>query len=492
MRPGALVRLARAGTRTDTLRAALTALSAALATLALLAAVTVTAIGHPALGGRLPRYTSALLGDAGLRPGVAFTLLLLTIPVLALAGQCARLGGPARDRRLAAVRLAGGTPRQAVVSLAVAETGTASLAGSVLGLAAYLVTRQLLDDPDRYGVRPLPTDVSPPAWLIVPVVVAVPLLASVAAAVALRRVVTTPLGVSRRVRPEGSPRPWPALLLGVGVAAFTTALWTARAESEPRGLIVLPLVGGVFLVALALVLATAWLSFMTGRLLHRLARGPAALLAARRLTADPWQGSRVHGALLTAVMVAGGSAAFRALFVARRDAYRAADEALARATGSTHVHEPDHFYLDAMNLVDAAVVVALVIAAAGVLVALAQAVTARRRTHAALVAAGVPRGVLGRSVLWQTVVPLLPALVLALAVGAALGRAFGTEVRAFGGSARTGGRTVRLPDVVRAVPVPWGELVLYGAGALALVLAAVGLSALVMRRGTSVEELRAG
>ncbi|HEX5543246.1 MAG TPA: ABC transporter permease, partial [Micromonospora sp.] len=112
MKPSALVRLALAGTRTDTLRVALTGLSAALATLAILAALTVLAIPTP-----LPsddnqmawsqQYTNALLREPGLRPGVAFALVLLTIPVLALAGQCVRLGAPARDRRLAALRLAG-------------------------------------------------------------------------------------------------------------------------------------------------------------------------------------------------------------------------------------------------------------------------------------------------------------------------------------------------------------------------------------------------
>ncbi|HET6634377.1 MAG TPA: hypothetical protein VFH77_05050 [Streptomyces sp.] len=239
MRPGVLFRLARAGTRTDTLRAVLTALSAALATLALLAAVTVLAISHPMLGGHEARYTSALLRDAGLRPGVALTLLLLTIPVLALAGQCARLGGPARDRRLAAVRLAGGTPRQAV-ALAAAETGTAALLGSVAGLAAYLVARALLDDPGRRGVRPLPTDVLPPVVVLILIVVAVPVMAALATVLLLRGVVVTPLGVSRRVRPQRAPRPWPAVLLALGVAGAAGGTALARAELVPR-LLLMPI-----------------------------------------------------------------------------------------------------------------------------------------------------------------------------------------------------------------------------------------------------------
>ena len=492
MRPGVLFRLARAGTGTDTLRAVLTAVSAALATLALLAAATVLAIGHPALGGHLPRYSDELLREPGLRPGVAFTLLLLTIPVLALAGQCARLGGPARDRRLAAVRLAGGTPRQAI-SLAAAETGTAALLGSLAGLGGYLVARVALDAPrGPWHVRPLPTDVLPPVVVLALVVLAVPVLAALAAALLLRRVVVTPLGVTRRARPQRPSRPWPVLLLVLGVVAFALSVGLVHAQSAAYALVMLGLGGGVAMVVLGLVLSARWASYTAGRLLHRFGRGPAALLAARRLTADPWQGSRVHAALLTAALFAGGSAAFRSYFEAREDAYQAASQAFAAASGRRGVYPPDPFYLDAMNLIDTAVVVALVIAAAGVLVALAEAVASRRRTHAALLAAGTPRSVLGRSLLWQTMAPLVPMLLLALATGTALGRAFGTEERVPGPNRGVDGARVDAHDVVRVAHVPWGELALYGAGALALVLAAVGVSVLVLRRSTSLEELRAG
>lgn len=112
MRPGTLVRLALAGNRTDAARVALTALSALMAALVVLAALSVLAIQQPpgASGQESEQYTNNLLREPGLRGGTAFAMLLLTIPVLALAGQCARLGAPARDRRLAAFRLAGATP----------------------------------------------------------------------------------------------------------------------------------------------------------------------------------------------------------------------------------------------------------------------------------------------------------------------------------------------------------------------------------------------
>jgi len=110
---GTLVRLALAGTRTDIARVALTAFAAMLGTLSLLATATVLVIDGEAV-----RYTHNLLVEPGLRPGVATALALLCIPVLALAGQSARVGAPARDRRLSALRLAGATPRQ-VIAVAV-------------------------------------------------------------------------------------------------------------------------------------------------------------------------------------------------------------------------------------------------------------------------------------------------------------------------------------------------------------------------------------
>ena len=74
MRPATLVRLALAGTRTDTARVVLTALSALLATLAGLAALTVLAIPTPRrrtrtrTGGR-EQYHNALLRSPGCAAG---------------------------------------------------------------------------------------------------------------------------------------------------------------------------------------------------------------------------------------------------------------------------------------------------------------------------------------------------------------------------------------------------------------------------------------
>ncbi|MGR6316652.1 ABC transporter permease [Micromonospora soli] len=505
MRPGTLLRLAVAGTRTDTVRVVLTGLSAALATLAGLAALTVLAIPTPpATDDNLNRwseqYTNELLREPGLRGGVAFALLLLCVPVLALAGQCARLGAPARDRRLAALRLAGATPGQ-VTRIAVVETGLASLLGTLTGLAVHLVGRRVLHRPDPGGRLPLPTDVRPTLAVIVAVVVGLPLVAALASAVLLRRVTTSPFGVVRRVRTR-APWPWPGLLILLGLAMFAAVrpvgLWYERRYEEPP-LWLLPtlLIGGGLAAMVGVVAGTGWISHAAGRVLHRYARRPAALLAARRLTADPWAGSRTFAALLAALIFGAGAAGFRANFLAEAE--------LHRRTGGGFGAAED-FYLRALDLVGLAVAVAVAIAAGGLLVAVVEGVTTRRRAYAALVATGVPRATVGRSLLWQSLVPAVPAIALALTVGYLLvrgvyrapsGGGYPEEICDAGerlcSDPLTRAQHVRtewVPKVTVTPDVPWEQLAWFAAGGLAAMLVTVGVGLLFLRASTTVEELR--
>ena len=457
MRPGTLIWLALKGNRTDTLRMVLTTLSATLAMLFVLAAATVLSIR-----GYAP-YSNHLLAEPGLRGGVALALLLLTLPVLALAGQCGRLGAPARDRRLGAIRLAGATPRQAV-ALVVAETGLAATFGTALGLALFLLARAVLDR----------SEMPAPAALVA-IVIGLPLLATAVAAILLRRVAVTPFGVVRRER-RGAPRPWPALLIAPALAAVVIF--------EPlRGLLgnapgwLLPVLGGMLGTA-GVVLGTGWLSFATGRVLHRHARRPPALLAGRRLMADPWSGGRTFAALLACVIFGAGAVTVRSWFTAEFE-----------ADGRLGVESDTDFYFGAFDLVDAAIYVGMAIAAAGLLVTVAEGIVTRRRTYARLVATGVPRGTLARSIVWQTVAPIVPAIVLALAVGYSLVNGVSGASSATHEVCDSNGRC---RSTTVEILIPFGGLAIVGAVALGAVLAVVGAGLLLLRSSTSVEELRTG
>ncbi|MEV6925614.1 FtsX-like permease family protein [Dactylosporangium sp. NPDC051485] len=521
MTPATLLRLAVAGTRADTLRIALTACGALLGTLALLAAATVLAIptlhdpANPYGVGMAP-YTNGLLREPGLRPGLAFALVMLSIPVLLFVGQCARLGAPARDRRLAAIRLAGATPRQGL-AVAAAESGVATLVGTALGLLVYLVGRRLLDAPDAQNLRPLPTDVLPHWAALAGVVLGLPMIATLATTLLLRRVTVTPLGVVRRVR-TGSPRPWPGMLIVLGIAAYAL-LAPAQLDAERHGsplpapVVAMVLFLGGLGAAIGVVGGTGWISYAVGGLLSRYARRPAALIAGRRLQADPWSGSRALAALLAAVLFAGGAAWVSSWFRTRQRVEAKSQHLVDLAAGQQDiVHPPNDFYLRTMQLVGYAVLVAGLIAAAGLAVTVASSVVERRRTLASLTASGVPRSVLGRAILWQTLSVAAPALVLAVGTGVALGRGLLQPTVVNDSSSITTcapppdkadvcdstdpaerdpyTRIVTAPKVSEQVRIPWADLVVIGGWATGATTLVAGLGLVFLRASTAPEELR--
>lgn len=493
-----LGRLAVAGNRTDLLRTVLTAVSAALAVVALLAATTVGSIT-----GYAERYTNPLLVEPGLRPGVLTALVLTALPVLALAGQCIRLGAPARDRRLAAIRLAGATPGEAVL-IATAETAVAGALGSVLGLGAYLALRAVMAGRNAPGRQlTLPTDVLPPVPAIVLIMLAVPLLAALIGALLMRRVVVTPLGVVRRVRERG-PRPWPGLLIGTGLVLFGSVFRMPEDWVVPGAVLNLLLGSGVVLTMIGVVLGTGWISYTAGRLMRRYGRGPATLLAGQRLITDPWNGSRTLAALLAALVAGAVALGFREMLATEFRLYDIYNAMMGFGPGEGYgmSAEPE-FYFGAIRLIMVAVWLGAAVAAAGMLVALAESIVARRRTYAALTAGGVPRRTLSAAVLWQTLAPVVPALLLALGAGISLVRLAGAE-KGVGGStseecvvptedfATCAKTVVKHPMIELAVPLPWQNLAVLGGGALLVVLLAAGVGLLVLRSSTDLEELRVG
>ncbi len=475
--------LAVRGGRTDLVRIVLTAAGSAAATVFMLAAAAVIWIG-PDDG----PYSSQLLSEPGLHQGIVAALVLLCIPVLAFVGHCSRIGAPARDRRLAAFRLSGATPRD-VVRIVGAETGLAAGLGAVLGLGAYLAGRVVLDvpkvatymqttvsadgsmevpEPVRGPVRALPTDVVPPWWAIAVVVIALSLGAVVFSQLALRRVAVSPFGVVRREHSR-PPRALPAVVFLVGatgMAAFSALTRTIGIEESSqfvRSIVFFALfvVTGIGLIAGSAAIAAFIGNFAAARTGH-----PALLIAGRRLAATPFTTSRANAVILLAVLIGGITQGVRANIL-------------------TFVQSEEPFYAETLNLVNLVLAVGLVLATAGVLVNAVEGVVSGRQELAALTATGTPRRVLRRALFLESLLPLAPMTVLAAGAGALAARGIlGTSYERYGGR-----RGQRLIEVV-GVPVPWVELGLLVAGTIVAVTLMTGVAAMLIRTSTALRELR--
>ncbi|NAZ84542.1 FtsX-like permease family protein [Kineococcus indalonis] len=484
-----VLRTAASGGRGDRTRIALTATGAGAAALALLCAATVAWMG-PEHG----PYTTAALNEPGLHAGVVAALVLLCVPVLAFAGQCARVGAPARERRLAALRLQGATPGD-VVRVVAAETGVAALLGSVAGTGLFLVLRAVLDAPVRATwaldrtvtydngstgtvteqfsglARRLPTDVLPPWPALLAVVVAVPVSAALFAVLSMRRVAVTPFGVVRREQ-QRPVRVLPVVLLAVGTAgtagftALLELLGLQDAAPQVSGLLFTAL---LLATAVGLLLGTGALAAAVGAALAARVRRPALLLAGRRLVAAPTTAARTHAALLVVVLLAALNQGVRADLLA--------------------VPDPASSYAQTLALVDAGFVIAAVIAAAGLVVGAVEGVVSRRSVLAGMSATGVPRSTLHAAVLVETLLPLVAPVVLAATAGVLGARGIlGTTASTTVFDAATGDAVLRTVEVA----VPWSPLlVLVGAALGTSVLAVLAVLPL-LQRSVQPSELRAG
>jgi hypothetical protein len=500
--------LAFAGTRADRARVAITAFGAATAALILLCAATVLAVQPDS-----DRYHNRIFSTDIMLSNLAFAMILCTVPALFFLGQCARLGAPGRDRRLAAFRLAGASPAQ-VVRVAAAETGVAASIGTLLGLAAYLAGRALLDSPSPDGTRGLPTDVLPTAPAIAGIVISVPLLATALTVVLLRRVAITPFGLVRASQ-RRRVRAWPGLLGLVGLLGFTALEAASRTEFVRQGRLgtgeVWLRTGAVLictgLLMLGLMLGTAWMGHAAARLLLRLTKRPSALIAARRILADPYDASRTYTVLQVVTAFGGGAMMLHAWLVTNAAVRGAASRESARRYGGAawDTSGTAAFRSDVFHLVNAVLLGLLGLAALALLVALVESGVARRRTLAALVAAGTPRAVLARAQCWQVLIPTLPGIVLACLAGMLAMRSFtGTATGQWGQDVCTG-TAAQCADpelrfahsawhgvtLVFPVPLPWADVAALAGAALLVVLTVIGASLLLQRSSTDPSELRA-
>jgi hypothetical protein len=349
-----------------------------------------------------------LLWDRGVRPGYFFALLLVCLVPLTLLQQVVRLGTAARERRLAALRLAGATPRQ-VRAIGAWEVGLPALAGGLLGWPVHLVLRTLfgadarlswIDDADvARELRMIPAD-SPAWWQVLLVVLAVGLLGVLAGGLASRKVVVSPLGVSRGGR-RTPPHGWlPATFVALGLL-LSGAVYLPFYEAwwGQLGLMV-----GIALMVLGVLTAAPWVAYRAGRAVAGRTSSPALLLASRWLVMDARAAGRAAAAIGVIALVSGGASSLMA------------DLLLSARSNSRGV---EAMYSVPMALIYAVLLVALLVATFALVVHGVESLTDRRRSLASLAAEGVPLEVLERAVRWEVALAAVPTSVLAL-IGAGL------------------------------------------------------------------------
>ncbi len=241
---------------------------------------------------------------------------LLVFPVASLLGASARLTAARRTQRLALLRLLGASTRQITVAATTEVAVVAALAAAV-GVALHWLAAPLVALLELGGGRWFAADVRPAPGVLAGIVVGVALLALAASVGGMRRVVVGPLGVARRQTTGGARL---VRLLGVVAALAVFAVVNAALQGGTAGNVT-GLVFGAGVLALfgAVSLIGPLVVRLLGTAMVRTARGPAVLLAARRLLDDPKGAFRPLAGVVLAVFVAGFLAPLTAAVAGQAD-----------------------------------------------------------------------------------------------------------------------------------------------------------------------------
>jgi hypothetical protein len=337
------------------------------------------------------------LAEPGLRGGTALGAVLLVVPFALLAVQALRTGTAARERRLAALSLAGATRGQ-VRRIARWEGTRAAVLGGLAAAPAYLalwlVVGAALPGSMRLLPRPVPELVG--VWVAAVAVLAA--AGAVSAMLAARPASVTPLGITRRApRALGHSRR-PLLAAAVGALAIGVSLLSGPPSRSGIGLLVV-LAAVVFLFG-----------FGGAPLVQAVARRAAerdlvSAMAAHRLLADVRTPGRVAGVLLAVGLTVG----------------------LVVSLSTSLVLEVPlddlAFYFGGLGLAGLGALLACVVATSSLVVAATEQVLDGRRGIAVLVALAASPDVVLRVVRRQLALTAVPPMV----VGGLLGSLFPSQ-----------------------------------------------------------------
>lgn len=221
-------------------------------------------------------------------------IIVLLVPSLVLVASSARLTAARRERRLAALRLAGATPGQ-VTNMVAAETTLSAGIGAVLGLLISPALHGLASFVPWAGGTWLAADFALPVGLTVFIALAIPVLVVLAGVLGLRRVLKNPLFATG----GHTKKPlhwWRLLALPAAGVFFLVAVTTAK---DSGGITMV--MAGLFLLVGSAAIVGPWVTSAVGGTFVRIWRRPSSLLAGRRLRDDPKGAYRSSAGIVLAV-----------------------------------------------------------------------------------------------------------------------------------------------------------------------------------------------
>ncbi|MFI6301864.1 FtsX-like permease family protein [Amycolatopsis thailandensis] len=236
--------------------------------------------------GAKPGYDKVL--EQGVLALLLIGLFVLLTPVFIFIGAISRLGGATRDRRLAALRLAGSSARQ-LRRITAAESLVGAVAGLVVGAALFLLFRGAVTNFQVFRFGLYPKDLTPSWPLVVLIVLLIPALTVLTAWFAQRHAVVEPLGVVRETAPPKRRLWWRLLPILAGIALVLPDFGMASESGRWA------LIAGAVLLMLGIPVLLPWL---LERVVSRIKGGsPSFQLAIRRLRSDSGTPSRVVAGL---------------------------------------------------------------------------------------------------------------------------------------------------------------------------------------------------
>ncbi len=257
----------------------------------------------------------------------AIAVVLLVVPLASLGGAAARLAARRRDERLSTLRLLGVTPLGVGVAT-VAESVLVTAVGAAAGVLISLAISPLIGMIPFRGSALGAESVLLPPLVVLAIVGGILLVAAASAALGLRRVVISPLGV--RMRSTASRVRGVRAVIGVAVLAVVFALikiFPSVADIATT----IAVLAALFGVALAVlnVVGPWFIARLASRQLHRAAR-PERLLAARLVLDAPKSAWRqVSGVAMASFIAVFAGSGVSLMTVIDSDDAGAAETALA-------------------------------------------------------------------------------------------------------------------------------------------------------------------